>query len=264
MRDPIRLAFALFGPIILMFAFGYGISFDIENLATAAFDQDETPQSRELLQGFDGLALFLRAAADHIGGRGGAAAQERKHPDRRRSPARFRPRPSQQPHAGSRRDGRRRHDVPRRDGEELCRAASCESRARNCSAKRTARAAPNAWNDDDIETRFRYNQAFLSVNAMVPEHLHADAVPDPGDHVGDRRRAREGDRLDRQFPLDADHPIRVPDRQAAALYRGRDDRFLRSAPDRDFHFPRAAQGAVSRPCSWERWSMSLRPRGSAC
>jgi ribosome-dependent ATPase len=28
--------------------------------------------------------------------------------------------------------------------------------------------SPNAWNDDDIGTRFRYNQAFLSVNAMVP------------------------------------------------------------------------------------------------
>ena len=27
---------------------------------------------------------------------------------------------------------------------------------------------PNKWNDEDIGTRFRYNQAFLSVNAMVP------------------------------------------------------------------------------------------------
>jgi ribosome-dependent ATPase len=27
---------------------------------------------------------------------------------------------------------------------------------------------PNAWSNDDIEVRFRYNQAFLSVNAMVP------------------------------------------------------------------------------------------------
>ena len=58
MRDPIRLAFALVGPIILMFAFGFGISFDIENLATASFDQDDTPESRELLQGFDGSRYF--------------------------------------------------------------------------------------------------------------------------------------------------------------------------------------------------------------
>ena len=58
LRDPIRLAFALVGPIILMLAFGYGISFDIENLETAAFDQDDTPQSRDLLQGFEGSRYF--------------------------------------------------------------------------------------------------------------------------------------------------------------------------------------------------------------
>ena len=34
-------------------------------------------------------------------------------------------------------------------------------------------------------------------------------LPDPGDHVGDRRGAREGDGLDRQLPLDANHQIRV-------------------------------------------------------
>ena len=46
LRDPIRLAFALFGSLILMFAFGYGISFDVEHLRFGAFDQDRTPESR--------------------------------------------------------------------------------------------------------------------------------------------------------------------------------------------------------------------------
>ena len=40
LRDPIRLSFAFIGPVILMFAFGYGITFDVENLKFAAFDQD--------------------------------------------------------------------------------------------------------------------------------------------------------------------------------------------------------------------------------
>ena len=31
LRDPIRLAFAFVGPVILMFAMGYGITFDVEN-----------------------------------------------------------------------------------------------------------------------------------------------------------------------------------------------------------------------------------------
>ena len=40
---------------------------------------------------------------------------------------------------------------------------------RGTAARGQRRAgSANAWNDDDIETRFRYNQAFLSVNAMVP------------------------------------------------------------------------------------------------
>lgn len=58
LRDPIRIAFALLGPIILMAAFGYGISFDIENLQFAAFDQDNTPESRQLLDGFRGSRYF--------------------------------------------------------------------------------------------------------------------------------------------------------------------------------------------------------------
>ena len=62
LRDPIRLAFALLGPIILMAAFGYGISFDIENLNFAAFDQDNTPESRMLLQSFSGSRYFTEKA----------------------------------------------------------------------------------------------------------------------------------------------------------------------------------------------------------
>src|SRR6201995_2775618 len=58
LRDPIRLAFAAVGPIILMLAMGFGISFDIENLAMPPFDQDDPPQSRELLQGFVGSRYF--------------------------------------------------------------------------------------------------------------------------------------------------------------------------------------------------------------
>jgi ribosome-dependent ATPase len=45
--------------------------------------------------------------------------------------------------------------VVRKQGQELER-------------QRRRAGSPNAWSDDDIQTRFRYNQAFLSVNAMVP------------------------------------------------------------------------------------------------
>ena len=55
---PLRLSFAFIGPVILMFAFGYGITFDVENLNFAAFDQDRTPESRRLLEGFSGSRYF--------------------------------------------------------------------------------------------------------------------------------------------------------------------------------------------------------------
>jgi ribosome-dependent ATPase len=58
LRDPIRMTFAFIGPVILMFAMGYGITFDVENLKFAAFDQDQTPESRRLLEGFSGSHYF--------------------------------------------------------------------------------------------------------------------------------------------------------------------------------------------------------------
>src|SRR5262249_25306702 len=58
LRDPIRMAFAFIRPLILMLEFGYGITFDVENLKYAAFDQDQTPESRRLLESFSGSHYF--------------------------------------------------------------------------------------------------------------------------------------------------------------------------------------------------------------
>lgn len=57
-RDPARLAFALLGPALLLITFGYGISFDVEHLTFAAFDQDRSAQSRQLLESFQGSRYF--------------------------------------------------------------------------------------------------------------------------------------------------------------------------------------------------------------
>jgi ribosome-dependent ATPase len=58
LRDPIRLAFAFIGPVVLILAFGYGITFDVENLKYASFDQDRSPESRRLLEHFSGSRYF--------------------------------------------------------------------------------------------------------------------------------------------------------------------------------------------------------------
>ncbi|MEP1331021.1 ribosome-associated ATPase/putative transporter RbbA [Pseudophaeobacter sp.] len=58
LRDPLRLTFAFLGPIILMLTFGYGISFDVEDLPYAVLDQDQSAESRSLLEAFSGSRFF--------------------------------------------------------------------------------------------------------------------------------------------------------------------------------------------------------------
>jgi ribosome-dependent ATPase len=57
-RDPIRLSFALLGPLLLMVVLGYGISFDVENLPYAVLDRDQTPESRKYLENYSGSRYF--------------------------------------------------------------------------------------------------------------------------------------------------------------------------------------------------------------
>ena len=57
-RDPIRMAFALLGPIILMLAMGYGITFDVENLSYAVLDQDRSRESRMFLDAMSSSRYF--------------------------------------------------------------------------------------------------------------------------------------------------------------------------------------------------------------
>jgi ribosome-dependent ATPase len=167
LRDPIRLAFALVGPIILMLAFGYGISFDIENLQMAAFDQDNTPQSRQLLDGFSGSRYFsvqppIKSATE---------AERRLRSGNTQIVVEV--------PAGFGRDllrGARPEVDASVDGAMTFRGETARNyvtgvvRTQGDDLERQARKAgsPNAWTDQDIQTRFRYNQAFLSVNAMVP------------------------------------------------------------------------------------------------
>src|SRR5262249_44123196 len=57
-RDPIRLTFALLGPLLLMLTCGYGISFDVEHLSYAVLDRDRSPESRACLEQFAGSRYF--------------------------------------------------------------------------------------------------------------------------------------------------------------------------------------------------------------
>ena len=58
LRDPIRLTFALFGPVFLMVVFGFGISTDVNNLTFAVMDHDQSHESRAYLEELRGSAYF--------------------------------------------------------------------------------------------------------------------------------------------------------------------------------------------------------------
>lgn len=63
LRDPIRLAFALLGPLILLVTFGFGITFDVERLPFAVLDGDGSPESRELVETLGGSRYFVKQPA---------------------------------------------------------------------------------------------------------------------------------------------------------------------------------------------------------
>jgi ribosome-dependent ATPase len=59
LRDPIRLGFALFGTALLMLVFGFGISTDVNNLTFAALDRDQSHESRAYLEELRGSPYFV-------------------------------------------------------------------------------------------------------------------------------------------------------------------------------------------------------------
>ncbi len=58
LRDPVRLMFSLIGSVLLMFMMGYGITMDVENLRFAVLDRDQTPESRAYIQNISGSRYF--------------------------------------------------------------------------------------------------------------------------------------------------------------------------------------------------------------
>jgi ribosome-dependent ATPase len=58
-HDRVRLAFAVFGPLLLMTVFGYGISLDVDHLPFAVLDSDGTTASRSYIDGYRGSYYYV-------------------------------------------------------------------------------------------------------------------------------------------------------------------------------------------------------------
>lgn len=61
-RDPIRLSLSIIGSFILMLAFGYGITVDVENLSFSVLDRDQTSMSRDYAYNIAGSRYFVKRA----------------------------------------------------------------------------------------------------------------------------------------------------------------------------------------------------------
>ncbi|MDQ0513133.1 ribosome-associated ATPase/putative transporter RbbA [Ancylobacter amanitiformis] len=165
LRDRARLAFAFLGPILLMLTFGYGISFDVENLPYAVFDQDGSAQSRQLLEAFEGSRYFQLHAPitspDELDRRmkdGELTLAIEVPPGFGRDLLRGR-----QPELGVYVDGAMpfRAETTRGYVQGIAQSYLADAQLRT-----TGRDTP--FYPITIEPRYRYNQAFKSVNAMVP------------------------------------------------------------------------------------------------
>lgn len=59
LRDPIRLTVALLGSLVLMSVLGFGVSMDVENLRFAVLDRDQSPESRDYIENLAGSRYFV-------------------------------------------------------------------------------------------------------------------------------------------------------------------------------------------------------------
>ncbi len=57
-RDPISLSLSFLMPAVLLFLFGYAISFDIKNIKTCVLDQERNSKSRNFISNFESSGYF--------------------------------------------------------------------------------------------------------------------------------------------------------------------------------------------------------------
>jgi ribosome-dependent ATPase len=165
MRDRIRLAFALAGPLVLLLTFGFGITFDVENLSFAVFDRDQTLESRQLIESFAGSRYFRQQPA----------LRSESEIDRRLRAGELRVAISVPPGFG--RDlleGRKPEVAFFLDGANTFRAETARGYAQGIVlayaedlARRSLGQSPGLL-PLQVEPRFRYNQDFRSVFAISP------------------------------------------------------------------------------------------------
>ena len=167
LRDPIRLGFSLLGTTLLMLVFGFGVSTDVNNLSFAVLDHDQSPESRAYLSELRGSTYFSEKAPLNT-----YAELDNRLKSGDISAAIEIP-----PSFGS--DIKRGRQVSVSalvDGAMPFRAETIRGYLQGMHqlyltdpAVKTTVASPSP--PADIEVRFKYNQDFDSVYALVPSNM---------------------------------------------------------------------------------------------
>ena len=167
LRDPIRLGFSLLGTTLLMLVFGFGVSTDVNNLSFAVLDQDQSPESRAYLEELRGSTYFVEKSpiADEA-----ALISRLKSGDIKAAieiPPNF---------GLDIKRGRPAWVSALVDGAMPFRAETIRGYLQAMHQLYLADPAINttavvAPAPSDIEIRFKYNQDFDSIYAMVPSNI---------------------------------------------------------------------------------------------
>jgi len=166
-RDPIRLGFATIGTLFLMIVLGFGINTDVDHLAFAALDRDQTPESRAYLSELRGSIYFDERAPI----KNTADLEHRLASDELKVAVEI--------PAGFGRDlrvGRPAEIGAWLDGSMPFHAETSRGYLNGLHliylrdlAEQSGQPVPGEG--ANIETRFRYNQDFESARAMVPSTI---------------------------------------------------------------------------------------------
>ncbi|HSZ53278.1 MAG TPA: ribosome-associated ATPase/putative transporter RbbA [Caulobacteraceae bacterium] len=163
-HDTVRLLFAIFGPLLLMVVFGYGISLDVNHLSFAVLDFDRTQASEQYADSFRGSIYYDEKAPIYDYGE-----LERRL---RNGELRF----ALEIPAGFERDlirARQPSVMAYVDAALPFRAETARSYVEASTSQfeqrwRQDRGIPQAPQPVKVNVRALYNQSFSSIYAMVP------------------------------------------------------------------------------------------------
>ncbi|HYD68063.1 ribosome-associated ATPase/putative transporter RbbA [Azospirillum sp.] len=166
-RDAVRLTVALLGTVLLMLVFGYGITMDVEDLTFAVLDRDQTPESRAYVEQFSGSPYFLERPPISDEAELGRRLQENDVALAIEIPPGF---------GRDLRRGRAPEVAVRIDGAMPFRAETIQGYVAGLHERFITDKAREAGVDlpppaATVEARYRYNQAFRSLDAMVPSTI---------------------------------------------------------------------------------------------